>query len=1230
MWNRLPLLVLSCALLLGVHAGAWSGHEATAHGLRVFIHEIPDVAEPNRPTTVTVELENQSEGELAGTLEARDLVDAWRVVGMSEEPFRVAAGAKQELAFQIASGRPVYAALYPVHVYVVLGKGKTVHAVRIFRARKALPKVIPDAVPKELPVLRLAADGALALWRERDFQAGWKYYDGEPVSKPIRWQGSDAVSRASVSKVTLVRGDTRASINMHPPWIGGGGSVWADYRVQLPANQPIRLRFATAIRDHTEAEPGSDGVSYRVSVFEAIAPETPLFERFSAAKVWEEADVDLSRFAGKTVTVRLESHPGPERNTSCDSCYWARPLLLAGTAQDAVDAKPPGMPLQARELVQAVARRETKADKRQTFLLKTAKGSTHAAAVIPGKMGLLDGWFLFSDGKETTGFAGLRVEIEDAAVGTPPASFTCRKVTRKAIWGGMRYRHLLTGNLGDAELTVTVRAEDAGLRVQVASDRRISLLGPNAWDQPARRIYWGHGYVIDRPQAFRSSFGGHSLAASHVAFETPGGLAVLMASDTPPASLQVDPTANVQALYTRMNSTLTFVPAQGGMNAAIAYRPLYDKKPAGGVKRLSGRFCFDIWGGKYGQIRDRMQEAVRYGLTDSILTVHNWQRWGYDYQLPDIWPPNPAYGTVEELREVGQICRKQDIPWGLHDNYIDFYPDAANYSYEDIYFNRAGAPTPAWYNRGREAYSYKWRPDRIQPFVKRNFRLVKEGVAPTHSFLDVFTSVGCMDWWDWDGNFHSGLETRQHWGETFAWIRDYLGDNAPTTSEAGHDQLTGYLDGADCQWMTLAPQGRKHVIALKCGDWERVPWGSAVIHSRFIQHGVGYSTRYQGGRNRAVHGINSDDYMSMEALSGHALMSDSGSWGRAVTRKYYLLQDLARRLALREITASEFVGGDIHRQRVLWDEGTEVFVNRGASDWTVAGHVLPQYGFLARKGEWFVAVEKKGKSFAESARGESGWFCDARSVSLQSARRVFAKPMVENLKRKDAETFTYDCVWQVGKPQRQPWRTFVHFVREKDTESGKISFQNDHLPVVPTETWEPGMVRTPCTVTIPDDAKGRYSFLVGLFHPERGRAMLDGNQFGGSAILVGTLDIERDADGVKTVRFTLAKGADEEPELPPTNPQGTVVDFGFAKTSGACRIVSQKRGLRVIPLPKSPAFALALRLAQLADGKTPQVKSLIAIPLDEKAKPAPVPFKQTGDELGFGHDPTNFAYDIRW
>ena len=43
-------------------------------------------------------------------------------------------------------------------------------------------------------------------------------------------------------------------------------------------------------------------------------------------------------------------------------------------------------------------------------------------------------------------------------------------------------------------------------------------------------------------------------------------------------------------------------------------------------------------------------------LTDALFLKHVWQRWGYDYRLPDIWPPDPKLGTLEELRALGQLC----------------------------------------------------------------------------------------------------------------------------------------------------------------------------------------------------------------------------------------------------------------------------------------------------------------------------------------------------------------------------------------------------------------------------------------------------------------------------------------------------------------------------------------------------------------------------------------------
>ena len=63
--------------------------------------------------------------------------------------------------------------------------------------------------------------------------------------------------------------------------------------------------------------------------------------------------------------------------------------------------------------------------------------------------------------------------------------------------------------------------------------------------------------------------------------------------------------------------------------------------------------------------------------------------------------------------------------------------------------------------------------------------------------------------------------------------------------------IVGAING-----LTLSPVGRRHMLRVQCADWERVPWFDAVNHHRFILHGVGYSSRYQGERPRIVVAFN--------------------------------------------------------------------------------------------------------------------------------------------------------------------------------------------------------------------------------------------------------------------------------------------------------------------------------------------------------------------------------------
>ncbi|MEJ7612179.1 MAG: hypothetical protein SQA66_00910, partial [Candidatus Fervidibacter sacchari] len=55
-----------------------------------------------------------------------------------------------------------------------------------------------------------------------------------------------------------------------------------------------------------------------------------LYERHSDSKVWVPARVDLSDFAGQRVILRIEVHPGPRNDTTCDTAFIGEPYLVAG------------------------------------------------------------------------------------------------------------------------------------------------------------------------------------------------------------------------------------------------------------------------------------------------------------------------------------------------------------------------------------------------------------------------------------------------------------------------------------------------------------------------------------------------------------------------------------------------------------------------------------------------------------------------------------------------------------------------------------------------------------------------------------------------------------------------------------------------------------------------------------------------------------------------------------
>ncbi len=1206
-------LALVCWAMAGT-VYAFHGHKVTEGPLTLVIAPIETVTNRQAPQSVQVSLNNTGDQALSVKVELKELVDGCQPIGNAAQTVTIPARGKADARFQFVMGKDTYSAHYPAHVYAQFNQGGTsitAHAVQIFECD--FPEAAASAAPVAVPV---PAVGALPLTSVKTHQVIWNYFDKPEVQMPVGWQGTDPKSAANFGRAPMTRGETRSALNMHPPYRGGAGTVFAEYRLQLPAAAALKLMFYNAIRDSAPKEPVSDGVTFRVWVNRQM-----LFEHHTTAKVWQPGEVDLGKFAGQEITLRLESHPGPKKNTTCDSSYWGDPTIVAGA--------PPKLLTEAEKqsLVENVRRAALagKSADRAVRVFELDGGAR--AAVALGPNGLADGAVAFADHGKAVVYDGLQLFIMSQRVGAWPSGVVVEKVEAKDAGSQWRVEHQLVMANKRFPLYADIWREGAGLRIKISSPERITDLAFANADQKAAKVYYGHGYCIANPNAFKASGGGHNLATSHVGMDFENGLSLLMASEVFPENFQVDPATRHYSIHTHPGTTFTLVPGTRGMfDCAAKYRPLFDKKPADGVAAKAGRLVYDYWGGKYADDAARMQEAYQYGVTNALLIMHVWQRWGYDYRLPDIYPPLPSLGTLADMQELGRTCDARGIRWGLHDNYIDFYPDATGFSYDHITFTEQGRPRKAWLNEGVEAQSYQFRPDHILPFVKRNLALIQSGLQPTANFVDVFTSANSFDYYDRQGQFHSRSETRQCWGEAFATIRETFGNHAPTTSEAGSDHLIGYLDGADCQWLELSTKSKPFHNVATGSDWERVPWFDAVNHTRFSLHGVGYSSRYQGDHSRFLHGIDSDDYLSAEVLSGHALMVDLGSGVRGAVRKYWLAQEFIERVAADEITSVKFAGDDLHRQIVRWQSGAVAHVNRGQADWSVAGHVLPRYGFHVKHAGGEAALERLQGAVVEWSRGRQGLYVNGRGFHPDAPLAVL--PGAERVEYLGDRKFRFVANWEIKQPMEKDFSVMYNFTTPRPGRRAEYVVSGGGKPAIPTSKWA-GRATTgeSWTLTIPPEfPAGTYAALVGLYDSAAGkrRSRMLGDEDGNKRYRIGNLIFEGSKTNITNVRLEKLESVEGLLALNESNK--TATDFGFAKTAGAFRCQAQGNTAQLVPLNAAAPFKFSLRPALLF-GRAVTISRVEAVDATGKTL-RPITFTSAKGELAFETAAGDFGYRV--
>src|SRR6056297_3011774 len=156
------------------------------------------------------------------------------------------------------------------------------------------------ALSGERPLVIAPIDARLELDEQVAYEVGIALRDAPLRWLTPGWSGRDEVTNTTLDPRRLHGG--RPAVFVHPPYGAGDGFVVQQYTVRLPSEAVGKLRGATATAE--EASQG-DGVTFRVRV-----DQTVLWEQHHAKVSWQEFEVDLAPWAGKTIVLRFETDCG--------------------------------------------------------------------------------------------------------------------------------------------------------------------------------------------------------------------------------------------------------------------------------------------------------------------------------------------------------------------------------------------------------------------------------------------------------------------------------------------------------------------------------------------------------------------------------------------------------------------------------------------------------------------------------------------------------------------------------------------------------------------------------------------------------------------------------------------------------------------------------------------------------------------------------------------------------
>ena len=1001
---------------------------------------------------------------------------------------------------------------------------------------------------------------------------------------PIGWSGHFATPEG-ISYYPWGEQGGRQALLIHPPWRGGTGDTIVEYRLALPNEKPIT--FSTGIAMSTANTEKSDGVTFRAKLI-ANGNTIPIFEENRKDTAWKDFTFDLSPYAGQMVTLRLESNPGPAHDPSFDFGVFGDPKVTVGKSDPEAELRDLMKGATAADAdVSAYGNDNTIGIRPTTppgFHNSVRQdGDTLIFESTSGKDKVTYRWDAtqpYMDGLEVA----FRQDKFIAAAGGGPALVNAKEPPTYQL-----VKATLAGNKATISARYTAGPDSV-------------LLNTTAWIE-------GNTLIIETtspdPQITALSFGSFSRMQWRrtvgIPYLTFGEVRYLQASR---GFVSFFPDWTYSQSYWLEARLGHYDPKTDGTRNKVAERlyvtvaphlagvlPNLPNPPSPFRKELSDRVIADIWGGTFAENAAWLPELNSYGMERLAIFNHSWQRGGYDNEYPTVLPANKGLGGDEQLKKYADTAKSLGYLWGVHENYVDFYPNSEAWKPDDVALLPDGKQVPAWLNI---IQSYGYKPTAIVPYAKKYGQQIHDRFGTTDLFLDVHSAVPPWFRVDARATEPGAASFRPVWDAHIGlWQAERAIHGGPAFGEgANHFFWSGYLDGVEAQ--------------VNGGETCPLLMDFDLLKMRPLQlnHGMGYMERWlsagYGGDWTGTMGTTParDRYRAMEVAYGHAGYLASQCWRLLphAVREYYLVRPVMQLTTLGKVQRIEYgigdrlvsadiaaVRGGADRAPVTYDNGLELWSNIGATDWKVGESVIPGNGYLAKAPGLVSGTTVRNGLVSDYRESDNVIFADGRCHDEHAAglRSVAAVSLAEGtVTGPRSIRVTYKFV--ARHPIDGDYSAFVHFVHPASQRPDHIQFQQDHQPKIPTSQWKAGdvILDGPYDITIPDGSPlGDYELVIGLWGPS-GRLRMDGADIGMQRYKMATVNV---TDEKTTITPTPVPPPTPEPSAADlrVNADRVPVDFGKVVTCGCVAVLLNAGYIDVISAPHTDVFPVLLRTTKI-------------------------------------------------